>query len=419
MVLNEPTLDGLTCSFDIAEVRHDFPILNSKVNGKPLVYLDNASTTQKPSAVLNVLDHHYTNENANIHRGVHDLSQKATIAYEKARDRVGRFLNTAESDEIVFVRGTTEAINLIAHSFGRQQIVEGDEIIISQMEHHSNIVPWQVLCKEKKAVLRIIPINSSGELLFDDYVNLLNSNTKIVSISHASNVLGTVNPIREITARAHAVGAVVVIDGAQGVPHLGVDVSSIDCDFYTFSGHKFFAPTGIGVLYGKKNLLEDMPPWETGGSMITKVSLEEGTTYAGVPTKFEAGTPSIAGAISLAAAIDYIENLGLDVIEKYERDLLNYGEQLLSEIPGLHIFGQAKEKVGVISFALESIHPHDIGTILDTEGIAIRAGHHCAQPLMDFYKVPAMARASLAFYNSHVEIEFLASSIEKVRRVFS
>ncbi len=419
MVLNELSLDGLTCSFDISEVRHDFPILNSKVNGKPLVYLDNASTTQKPSVVLNALDYHYTNENANIHRGVHDLSQKATIAYEKARDRVGRFLNTSESDEIVFVRGATEAINLIAHSFGRQQINEGDEIIISQMEHHSNIVPWQVLCKEKKAVLRIIPINSKGELLFDDYINLLNPNTKIVSISHASNVLGTINPIKEITARAHAVGAVVVIDGAQGVPHLEVDVTSTDCDFYTFSGHKLFAPTGIGVLYGKKHLLEEMAPWETGGSMITKVSLEEGTTYASVPTKFEAGTPSIAGAISLAAAIDYVENLGLDVIEKYERALLKYGEQLLSEIPGLHIFGQADEKVGVISFALESIHPHDIGTILDTEGIAVRAGHHCAQPLMDFYNVPAMARASIAFYNSHVEMELLASSIEKVRQVFN
>mgnify|MGYP001178507190 FL=1 len=419
MVLNELSLDDLTCSLDISEVRHDFPILNNKVNGKPLVYLDNASTTQKPSVVLNALDYHYTNENANIHRGVHDLSQKATIAYEKARDRVGRFLNTSESDEIVFVRGATEAINLIAHSFGRQQINEGDEIIISQMEHHSNIVPWQVLCKEKKAVLRIIPINSKGELLFDDYINLLNPNTKIVSISHASNVLGTINPIKEITARAHAVGAVVVIDGAQGVPHLEVDVTSINCDFYTFSGHKLFAPTGIGVLYGKKHLLEEMAPWETGGSMITKVSLEEGTTYASVPTKFEAGTPSIAGAISLAAAIDYVENLGLDVIEKYERDLLKYGEQLLSEIPGLHIFGQADEKVGVISFALESIHPHDIGTILDTEGIAVRAGHHCAQPLMDFYNVPAMARASIAFYNSHVEMELLASSIEKVRRVFN
>ena len=419
MVLNESILGSPIGGFDITEIQQDFPILNSKVNSKPLVYLDNASTTQKPSVVLDALDHHYTTENANIHRGVHHLSQKATISYEKARECVGRFLNTSESGEIVFVRGTTEAINLIAHSFGRQQIGEGDEIIISHMEHHSNIVPWQVLCREKKAVLRVIPINSTGELVFDDYVNLLNSNTKIVSVSHVSNVLGTINPIREITARAHDVGAVVVIDGAQGVPHLEVDVTSIDCDFYTFSGHKFFGPTGIGVLYGKKKLLEEMPPWETGGSMISKVSLEEGTTYASIPAKFEAGTPSIAGAIGLAAAIDYVENLGLDVIEQYERNLLKYGEQLLSEISGLRIFGQAKEKVGVISFALESIHPHDVGTILDTEGIAIRAGHHCAQPLMDYYKVPAMARASIAFYNSYMEMESLALSIEKVRRVFN
>ena len=406
-------------SQDILKIRQDFPILDRKVHGKSLVYLDNASTTQKPRQVVDALDHYYRVENANIHRGVHCLSQEATISYEKARDCIGRFLNTNESSEIIFVRGTTEAINLIAQSYGRQQINEGDEIIISQMEHHSNIVPWQVLCEDKNAVLRVIPINSDGELLIDSYIEMLNSNTKIVAISHASNVLGTINPIKEITARAHEVGAVVVVDGAQGIPHLKVDVSAIDCDFYTFSGHKFFAPTGVGVLYGRKCILDEMPPWETGGSMISRVSLKDGTSYAEVPAKFEAGTPSIAAAIGLASAVEYIEKLGLDAIANYERSLLNYGEKLLSEIPGLRIFGQSKDKVGVISFGLGSIHPHDIGTILDTEGIAVRAGHHCAQPLMDFYDVPAMSRASLAFYNSYQEMDLLASSIEKVRRVFN
>ena len=405
-------------TFDVERIRRDFPVLQERVRGKELVYLDNAATTQKPLTVAYALQHYYTNENANIHRGVHLLSQQATFSYERARGRVGQFLNAAEPGEIVFLRGATEAVNLVAHGYGRQHVGPGDEVIVSQMEHHSNIVPWQVLCEEKGAALRVAPINEAGELLLEEYEGLLNERTKIVAVTHASNALGTVNPVQEMTAMAHRFGAVVLVDGAQGVPHMSVDVREIGCDFYVFSGHKLFAPTGIGVLYGKKDLLNAMPPWETGGGMIQRVSFEQGTTYADVPMRFEAGTPHIAGAIGLAAAIDYVNAIGPAVIAEYEDDLLRYVTEQLVDVEGITLIGTAKEKVGVVSFVMDDAHPHDIGTILDTEGIAVRAGHHCAQPLMQFYNVPATVRASLAFYNTRAEMDALVTGIRKVREVF-
>ena len=407
----------MTASFDIAKVRRDFPVLGEKIRGKDLVYFDNGATTQKPLTVIYALQRYYARENANIHRGVHFLSQQATFAYERARGRVGQFINAHESSEVVFVRGTTEALNLVAHSYGRSQLGPDDEIIVSQLEHHSNIVPWQLLCEEKGARLRVVPISDTGEFLFDEYERLLSERTRIVAVAHASNALGTILPVKEIAALAHQHGAVVVVDGAQGVPHLPVDVQDLDCDFYAFSGHKLFGPTGIGVLYGKQALLHAMPPYEGGGSMIEKVSFA-GTTYAPPPMRFEAGTPHIAGVTGLETAIDYVNSVGREQIAAYEADLLAYADAALADIPGLRLIGTARERVAVISFTLDDIHPHDIGTILDAEGIAVRAGHHCAQPTMQFYQVPATVRASLAFYNTRAEIDALVAALHKVKKVF-
>ena len=403
--------------FNVERVRRDFPALAQNVRDKPLVYLDNAATTQKPLGVIYALQRFYAEKNANIHRGVHLLSQEATFAYERARARMRLFLNAAENAEIIFVRGTTEGINLVAQSYGRTNVREGDEIIVSEMEHHSNIVPWQMLCQEKGARLRAVPINDDGEFLLEEYERMLSDRTRLVAVTHASNALGTINPLEQITALAHARGVPVVVDGAQGVPHLPVDVRALDCDFYTFSGHKLFGPTGVGVLYGKKELLEAMPPWEGGGSMIQTVSFDK-TTYAELPAKFEAGTPHIAGGIALETAVDYLTALGRDRIAAYEVDLLEYGTELLSQIDGLRLIGTAREKVGVLSFVMDAAHPHDIGTILDTEGIAVRAGHHCAQPLMQRYGVSATVRASLAFYNTRQEMEALAQGLQTVIDVF-
>ena len=403
--------------FDVDKIRRDFPVLSEKIRDKKLAYLDNGATTQKPLTVIYALQRFYASENANIHRGVHFLSQQATFSYERARGRIGQFLNARENGEIVFVRGTTEAINLVAQSYGRHQVGAGDEIIVSRIEHHSNIVPWQMLCEEKGATLKVAPITEAGEFLFDEYEKLLSERTKIVAVTHASNALGTILPIKEITAQAHKHGAVVVVDGAQGVPHMPVDVQDLDCDFYAFSGHKLFGPTGVGVLYGKKHLLAAMPPWEGGGSMIQRVSFDA-TTYADPPARFEAGTPHIAGGIGLEAAIDYVNSVGIEAIAAYEDDLLSYAHAALAEVPDLRLIGTAREKVSVVSFTLGEIHPHDIGTILDAEGIAVRAGHHCAQPTMQFYQVPATVRASLAFYNTRDEIDALVRALDKVNEVF-
>ena len=405
-------------ALDIGKVRKDFPILQQMVNGKPLVYLDNASTTQKPQAVIDSLVQYYTTENSNVHRGVHTLSQLATDCYEDARSKVKRFLNASSDGEIIFVRGTTEGINLVAQSFGRQRVEAGDEIIITAMEHHSNIVPWQILCQERGAHLRVVPINDRGELLLDEYEKLLGPRTKLVSIVHQSNALGTVNPAEEIVAMAHSRGVPVLLDGAQSAPHMPIDVRKLDCDFYLFSGHKLYGPTGIGILYGKAELLEAMPPYQGGGEMIKSVTFER-TLYNDLPHKFEAGTPHIAGAIGLGAAIDYICGVGLDRIYAYEHDLLEYATQCLSSIGGLRIIGTAAQKAGVLSFVMDGAHPHDIGTILDSEGVAIRTGHHCAQPLMDRFGIPATARASLAFYNTKDEIDVLVAGIDRVIEIFS
>ena len=404
-------------AFDVWKVRGDFPILRREVNGKPLVYLDNAATAQKPQLVLDTLNRFYREENSNVHRGVHFLSQLATEEYEKARVAVQRFLNAAEPREIIFVRGTTEGINLVASSFGRRNVRSGDEILISAMEHHSNIVPWQMLCEEKGAVLRVIPINDAGELRLDEFEKLLSPKTRLVALVHLSNALGTLNPVRPIIEMAHRRGIPVLLDGAQAAPHLKVDVRELDCDFYAFSGHKLYGPTGIGVLYGKARLLEAMPPYQGGGEMISSVTFEK-TTYNTIPNKFEAGTPHVAGAIGLTAAIDYVSALDREAVEAYEHELLSYATEALRQIPGLRIIGTAREKAGVISFVLEGIHPHDIGTIVDQEGIAIRTGHHCAQPVMDRFGVPATARASLAFYNTKEEIDALVNSLHKVKEVF-
>ena len=404
-------------AFDVAAIRRDFPILRQRVRDKKLVYLDNGATSQKPQAVIDILANFYSEENANIHRGVHFLSQQATFDFERARGRVGQFLNAAESCEIIFVRGTTEAINLVAQTYGRANLEAGDEIIVSHMEHHSNIVPWQMLGEEKGTVLRVAPIDDAGEFLLDEYENLLNDRTRLVAVTHASNVLGTITPLEEIIALAHERGVPVLVDGAQSAPHMPVDVRELDCDFYTFSGHKIFGPTGIGVLYGKQELLEAMPPYQGGGSMIKSVSFEK-TTYTDLPSKFEAGTPHIAGAIGLEAAIDYINEIDRERLAEYETELLDYGTELLSQIDGLHLIGNAREKVAVLSFVMDAAHPHDIGTILDIEGIAVRAGHHCAQPLMQRYQVPATVRASLAFYNTREELDALARALHQVNEVF-
>ncbi len=404
--------------FDVDKIRADFPVLNQMINGKPLVYLDNAATSQKPQSVIDTLVNYYSTENANVHRGVHTLSQRATDDYEAARDKVKRFINAEKDEEIIFVRGTTEAINLISQTYGRSCMSEGDEIIISSMEHHSNIVPWQILCQEKGAILRVIPVNDLGELLLDEYERLFTDKTKLVSIVHQSNALGTINPAKEIVDIAHGHGVPVLLDGAQAIAHLEVDVRELGCDFYAFSGHKLYGPTGIGVLYGKESFLEKMPPYQAGGEMIKSVTFDE-TLYNVLPNKFEAGTPNIAGAIGLGAAIDYVGTLGIGQIAAYESELLQYGTGRLSSIEGLKIIGTADKKGSVISFVMEGVHPHDIGTILDAEGIAIRTGHHCAQPLMDRFGVPATARASFAFYNTKEEIDVLVKGIDRVIEVFS
>ncbi len=403
---------------DVEKVRADFPVLHQTVNGKPLVYLDNASTSQKPQAVIDSLVQYYSADNSNVHRGVHTLSQRATDHYEEARTKVRNFLNAESDHEIIYVRGTTEGINLVAHSFGRQNIGEGDEIIVTAMEHHSNIVPWQILCQEKGAYLKVIPINDHGELLMNEYEKLLSPRTKLVSIVHQSNALGTINPAKEIIDMAHSRGVPVLLDGAQSVQHVPVDVRGLGCDFFAFSGHKLYGPTGIGVLYGRAELLDSMPPYQGGGEMIKSVTFEK-TIYNDLPHKFEAGTPDIAGAIGLGAAIDYVSNLGMENIQAYEHELLEYGTERLSSIEGLSIIGTAKEKGAVLSFVMEGIHPHDIGTILDMEGIAVRTGHHCAQPVMDRFEIPATARASLGLYNTKEEIDALVKGIDRAIEVFS
>jgi cysteine desulfurase / selenocysteine lyase len=404
--------------YDVERIRRDFPILHRMIRaGKPLVYLDNAATTQKPQAVIDRLVQYYTQENSNVHRGVHYLSEIATAAYESARTTVKRFINARDEKEIVFTRGTTEGINLVTSSWGRRNVRAGDEVLITAIEHHSNIVPWQLLCEETGATLRIVPVNDDGELILEDYAKLLTRRTKIVAFGHASNALGTINPIKRMISMAHTNGSLVLVDGAQGVPHLRVDVQDLDCDFYAFSGHKVYGPTGIGVLYGKQALLDAMPPYQGGGDMILSVSFEK-TTYNALPYKFEAGTPNIAGTIGLATALDYVSSLGPTNIAAHEQDLLRYATSRMSEVEGLRIIGTAAEKASVISFTLEGVHPHDIGTILDQEGIAIRTGHHCAQPLMMRFNVPATGRASFGLYNTREEADALVAGLHKVVEVF-
>jgi cysteine desulfurase/selenocysteine lyase len=403
--------------FDVLRIRQDFPILGLNVHGKPLVYLDNAATTQKPQAVIDALTRYYTSENANIHRGVHALSELATEHYEQSRAKVQRFIRAAEASEIIFVRGTTEGINLVAQTWGRTHVGAGDEIIISALEHHSNIVPWQILCEEKGARLRVAPINDHGELELNEFEKLLGPKTKLVAIGHVSNALGTIIPVRKVTELAHRYNVPVIVDGAQAAPHTSIDVRALDCDFYVFSGHKIYGPTGIGVLYGKRELLEAMPPYQGGGDMISSVTFEK-TLYNKLPYKFEAGTPDVSGVIGLGAAIDYVSEIGLDRIARHEEELLAYGGEALSAIAGLRLIGTAKSKAAVLSFVMENIHPHDIGTILDQEGIAIRTGHHCAQPLMQRFGVDATARASFALYNTKEEVDTLVKGIHKVQEVF-
>jgi cysteine desulfurase / selenocysteine lyase len=404
-------------ALDVRAIRRDFPLLRQRIHGKPLVYLDNAATTQKPQAVLDALVHYYVEENSNVHRGVHSLSGRATDSYEAARETARRFLNAADANEIVFVRGTTEGINLVAQTLGRTLVGVGDEIVISEMEHHSNIVPWQILGEQKGAKLRVIPVSDTGELLLDEFERLLNDRTKVVAIAHVSNVLGTINPIAEVVRLAKARGITVVVDGAQAVAHMPVDVQALGCDFYAFSGHKIFGPTGVGVLYGRKALLESMPVYQGGGGMIGRVTFER-TTFADLPYKFEAGTPHIAGAIGLAAALDYLTAIGIERVAAYEDELLKYATRALTEVPGLRLTGTAPAKASVLSFVLGDVHPHDVGTILDREGVAVRAGHHCCQPLMARLGVPATARASLALYNTREDVDVLVAALRTVREVF-
>ena len=402
---------------DVEALRRDFPILARQVHGRPLVYLDNAATTQKPTPVIEAAADLYGRYYGNIHRGVHELSVQATDAYERAREKVRAFVNAADTREIVFVRGTTEGVNLVAQTLGRQRVGEGDEVVITALEHHSNIVPWQLLCDEKKAHLRVLPIDRTGEVQVDQLERLLTPRTKMVSVAHVSNALGTLLPIRKIVEIAHARGVPVLVDGAQAVPRLAVDVRELGVDFYAFSAHKMYGPTGIGVLYGRADLLEEMPPYQGGGDMISSVSFEK-TTWNVLPYKFEAGTPDIAGAIGLGAAVDYLSRVGIGSVTAHEEDLLDYATRSLSAMPGLNVIGTAPEKIGVLSFTLDGIHPHDVGTVLDQEGIAIRTGHHCAQPVMEFFGIPATARASLALYNTRAEIDALAEGIRKVQRMF-
>lgn len=418
--MNNPVAEKLATgidSIDVNAIRADFPVLDQKVNGKPLVYLDNAATTQKPRQVIDTIDEYYRRYNSNIHRGVHSLSEKATAAYEAARETVRDFINAPATREIIFVRGATEGINLVAQSYGMTNLKAGDEIIISEMEHHSNIVPWQLLCERTGAVLRVIPINDDGDLKLESYQSLLGPKTKLVSIVHISNALGTINPVKQIVDLAHEHDALVLVDGAQATAHTGIDVQALDCDFYVFSGHKMFGPTGIGVLYGKTDLLNAMPPYQSGGDMIKMVTLEK-TLFNELPYKFEAGTPHIAGVIGMGAAINYIKSIGLDNIAAYEHDLLDYAAAAVSDIKGLKLVGTAKKKTSILSFTLGNIHAHDIGTILDHEGVAIRAGHHCAMPVMERFGIPATARASFALYNTRGEVDTLVKALNKCKEIF-
>ncbi len=409
---------GVASAFDVQRIRQDFPILSQKIHGKPLVYLDNAATTQKPQAVIDAMVRSYAEDNANIHRGVHLLSERATRAYEEARVKVQTFLNAPDAREVIFVRGTTEAINLVAQTFGRANIGKGDEVLVTEMEHHSNIVPWQLICEEKGAQLKVIPITDSGELRMDLLDSLLTDRTRMVAVVHVSNSLGTINPIAAIVEKAHARGIPVLVDGAQAVAHMPVDVQALGCDFYAMSGHKLFGPTGIGVLWGRLPLLEKMPPYQGGGDMISAVSFAR-TTYNVVPNKFEAGTPNIAGSVGLGAAIDYLNGIDIAAMQAYEDELLAYGTKALSAVPGIRLIGTASKKASILSFVMEDVHPHDIGTILDQQGVAIRTGHHCTQPLMERLCVPATARASLALYNTKEEIDALVGALARVREIFA
>jgi cysteine desulfurase/selenocysteine lyase len=406
-----------TAQYDIASIRADFPILQREIFGKPLVYLDNAASTQHPVQVINAVKNLYEGHYSNVHRGVHTLSQESTNLYNEARAKVRSFIHAACVHEVVFTRGTTESINLVAQCYARPRLQPGDEILITHMEHHSNIVPWQMVCEQTGAVLKVVPISDKGELEMERFHEMLGEKTKLVSVVQVSNALGTVNPVKEIIAAAHAVGAPVLVDGAQAVPHIPVDVQKLDADFYAFSGHKIYGPTGVGVLYGKEKLLNEMPPYQGGGDMILSVSFEK-TTYNQLPYKFEAGTPNIAGVIGLGAAIDYVQKIGLGIIAAHEHGLLEYATSRLRDIDGLRIIGEARQKAGLISFVLDAVHPHDIGTMLDGEGVAVRAGHHCAQPVMERYGVPATARASFAMYNTFSEIDALAEAIKKTIQMF-
>ncbi len=405
-------------TFDVESVRREFPILNQKIRGKALVYLDNAATSQKPQPVIDAIARYYQSGNANIHRGVHFLSEHATGEHEAARQAVRQFINAARTEELIFVRGTTEGINLVAQTYGRAHVGAGDEVLVSAMEHHSNIVPWQILCEQQGAKLRVIPINDQGELLLDEFEKMIGPRTKIVAVAHVSNALGTVSPIREIVKIAHAHNVPVVVDGAQAVPHIKVDVQDLDCDFYAFSGHKMYGPMGIGVFYGKFKLLEAMPPYQGGGDMIRSVTFEK-TQYNTLPFKFEAGTPDVAGAIGLGAAIKYLNGVGIENVAAHEHELLEYATQALAGLPGIRIIGNAKNKAAVLSFVMEGVHPHDIGTILDQEGIAVRTGHHCAQPIMQRFGIPATVRASFGLYNTKAEVDALVAGIKKVQEVFA
>ena len=415
---NIAEIQNQTEDFDVEKIREDFPILHQEVNGKPLVYLDNAATSQKPKSVIDSIEKYYRGYNSNIHRGVHTLSENATEAYESARIKVRDFIHANSTKEIVFVRGATEAINLVAQSFGRNTLGSDDEIIITELEHHANIVPWQLLSQQTGAKLKYVPINDNGELVESEYKKLLNEKTCIVAVGHISNALGTINPIENMINLAHEYGAKVLIDGAQATSHISVDVKKLDCDFYVFSGHKLFAPTGIGVLYGKEDLLEKMPPYQGGGDMIKMVTMKE-TQYNELPHKFEAGTPNISGVIGLGAAIDYVNKIGFENIGNYEKQLLDYANQMASEITELKFIGTAKNKTSILSFTLDGIHPHDVGTILNNEGIAIRTGHHCAMPVMEYFQIPATSRASFSFYNTHAEVDVLIEGINKCRKVFN
>lgn len=411
-------LNNQSTYFDIEKVRADFPILNTSVNGKPLVYFDNGATSQKPTAVITAINNFYSHQNSNIHRGVHTLSQNATNAFEEARKKVQLFVNAEHNHEIIFTRGTTESINLIAHTFRKQFLKKGDEIIISTMEHHSNIVPWQLVCEENKVVLKVIPINDKGELLIDEYKKLISSKTKLVSITHVSNTLGTINPIEEIIKIAKENGAYTLIDGAQAVPHTKIDVQKLDCDFYVFSGHKMYGPTGIGVLYGKEKILNNLPPYQGGGDMIKTVSFEK-TTYNELPHKFEAGTPHITGGIGLGVAVDYMNNIGIENIEAYEQELLTYATTQIKTINGIRIIGEAQKKAGVLSFLVNNTHPSDIGLIIDKLGVAIRTGHHCTEPLMNRLGIPGTARASFSFYNTKKEIDIFVDAVSKAVKMLA